>query len=80
MVTLAQAKKLRYRQVLYHRRWTNADGSAERWRVNGRPKTWKTRPNEVRVPIKRGLFEFGYLTQDNLKDFSLKEPRRRRRR
>jgi len=78
LVSLAEAKRLRYNQVLYHRRWRNADGSAQRWVVKGKPKTWKTRPKEVRVPIKRGMFEYGYLTQDNLKDFSLKEPKRSR--
>jgi len=74
VVTLAQAKRLRYNQVLYHRRWRNADGSAQRWVVKGKPKTWKTRPHQVRVPIKRGLWEYGYLTESNLKDFTLKEP------
>lgn len=25
--------------------------------VNGRPKTWKTRPDDVTVPVKYGLYE-----------------------
>ena len=29
------------------------------------------RPDEVKVPIKRGLREFGYLTDYNLGDFTL---------
>lgn len=34
-----------------------------RWRrakVNGKPKTWKTRPGDVRVALKYGLYEYGY--------------------
>jgi hypothetical protein len=27
-------------------------------KVNGKPKTWKTRPDNVEVPIKYGLYEY----------------------
>ena len=65
-ITLAQAKKLRYGATLYHVINRNSDGSPERWRVNGQVKTWKTRPNEVRIPVKHGLYSYDYLTQDDL--------------
>ena len=29
-------------------------------RVTGKPKTWKTRPGHVRVPIKYGMYESSY--------------------
>lgn len=77
MVSLAQARRLRYNQVIYHRRLKNVDGSAQRFVVKGKPKTWKTRPKEVRVPLKRGMYEYGYLTENNLGEFTLKEPRMR---
>ena len=48
---------------------TNADKTPQRWRRNGATKTWKTRPGEFRIPIKRGLREFGYITQDNVHEF-----------
>lgn len=32
-----------------------------RLRVNGAPKLWKTRPNDIRVPYKYGLYEYGYF-------------------
>ena len=42
-------------------------------KVNGKPKTWKTRPNDVTVPIKYGLYEYakieyrdGVMVDDNL--------------
>lgn len=28
-------------------------------KVNGKPKTWKTRPGHVKVPFKYGLYEHG---------------------
>lgn len=34
-------------------------------KVNGAPKTWKTRPNDVKVPLKYGLYEFAYAFMQN---------------
>ena len=70
-ITLAQAKALNPGTTLYHTINENADGTPQRWRVNGVPKTWKTRPNEVRVPIKHGLRDYDYLTHDDLDLVSL---------
>lgn len=65
-ITLEQAKSLTYLQELHHVYYRNADGTPQRWRVNGKPMTWKTRPNEVRVPIKHGLYSCAYLTERDL--------------
>ena len=73
MITLDQAKDLKHGTILYHTLAKNADGSAQRWRVNGKPKVWKTRPDEVKVPIKHGLRTFGYLTELDLDSVSLTE-------
>jgi hypothetical protein len=62
-ITLEQAKALKYGDILHHVKNKNADGSPQRWRVNGLPKIWKTRPNEVRVPVKHGLRTFDYITE-----------------
>ena len=42
-------------------------------KVNGKPKTWKTMPGDVNVPIKYGLYEYatieyrdGAMVDDNL--------------
>lgn len=43
----------------------NADGTCQRWRRNGVTKTWKTRPNDFRIPVRYGLYVYGYITQDN---------------
>ena len=39
------------------------------WRRNGKTQTWKTRPDDFRVPIKRGLYDYGYLTHNNASSF-----------
>ena len=31
------------------------------FRVSGAPKTWKTRPNDIKVPIKYGLYDHAYI-------------------
>lgn len=66
MITLEQAKKLNYRDVLYHTINRNADGTPQRWRVNGAVKTWKRSPERVQVPLKHGLYDYDYLTEDEL--------------
>lgn len=38
-------------------------------RANGKCQTWKTRPLDFRLPIKYGLYEYAYITQDNAHDF-----------
>lgn len=40
-----------------------------RYRRNGATKTWVTRPLEFRVPVKFGLYEYGYLTELNAHEF-----------
>lgn len=42
----------------------NADGSPLRLRRNGKTKTWKTRPNDFRIPVKTGLYGFWAITHE----------------
>jgi len=72
-ITLEQAKQLAHGTTIYHATNKNADGSPQRWRVNGKAALWKTAPELVRVPIKHGLHRYGYLTEDNLNQFTLTE-------
>jgi hypothetical protein len=64
-LTIESAKALKYGDVLAIETEPNADGTCGRWRVNGKVKTWKTRHLEFKVPVKRGLYEYGYITGDN---------------
>lgn len=72
-ITFDAAKKLRHGQILYHTILTNADGSPQKWRVNGKVKTWKKEPDRIEVPLKRGLKEYAILSERDLKLVSLKE-------
>ena len=60
-MTVEEAKQLKHGDVLL-----NTADNNRRWRVNGKVKTWVTRPNEVRVPVKHGLYAYDYVTQDNV--------------
>lgn len=73
MITLNEAKCLQYRTILYHTIYRNSDGTPQRWRVNGKPKTWKRSPERVEIPLKCGLYDYGYLTEDFLDCFCLTE-------
>lgn len=72
-ITLEQAKSLKRGQVLYHVTHRNRDGSPVRWRVNGQPKVWKRDPSHVQVPLKHGLRDHDYLTEDALHFLCLTE-------
>jgi hypothetical protein len=60
MITLEQAKALRHGDVVHE------DHSCKKWRVSGKVRLWKTRPEKVKVPLKHGLFSHGYLTEHEL--------------
>jgi hypothetical protein len=65
-MTLEEAKRLKIGDILHHLYHENADGTPERWRVNGKVKTWKRSSKRILVPIKHGLRGYGHLTQNSL--------------
>lgn len=62
MITIDDTKQLKHGDILYHVQHQNRDGTPARWKVNGKVKFWKTRPNDFRIPVKRGLYQFDYVT------------------
>ena len=66
MITLTQAKSLTHGTTLYHVKHTNADGSPQRWRVNGKVKRWKRSPDRIQIPLKHGMYDYDYLTETDL--------------
>ncbi len=73
-ITLEEAKDLQVGTVIYHRFNRNADGSPQRWKVNGQVKRWKRDRDRVKVPLKYGFKgSYGYLENDTLKWFCLRE-------
>lgn len=71
MITKRQATNATYRQEFHHKTLKNADGTPVRCRVNGKCKTWKTRPEDFRLPVKHGLYQCFYITQHNAKDWTM---------
>jgi hypothetical protein len=71
MLTKTQATNLRHGEILHHRQLTNADGTPLRARVNGRCKTWKTRPTEFQLPVKYGLKQCFYITENNADEWTI---------
>jgi len=45
-------------------------GQCANWRRNGKTQTWKTRPDEFRIPVKFGLYAYDAITETNLYDAS----------
>ena len=73
-MTVAQAKRLTPGMILYHLGNRNADGSAQRWKVNGKVKTWKRDLNRVSVPLKHGLYSYGTATEHDIGLLCLTDP------
>lgn len=70
-ITLEQAKQLKVDTILYHLQNKNADDSPQRWKVNGKVKLWKRHPERIQVPMKHGLRQCDYLTENDLEIVSL---------
>jgi|TARA_R100000789_G_C2924934_1_gene127475 hypothetical protein len=64
MITIEQVKKLNYQDTIHHNDLKNADGTCQRWRINGQLKTWKRTPNRFKLPVKHGLYAYDYITQE----------------
>ena len=65
LITRSVAERLHHSTVLHHVREKNADGTPVRCRVNGACETWKTRPDDFRLPVKYGLKQCFYITPHN---------------
>lgn len=73
-ISIEEARDLMPGQIIYHRRNKNKDGTAQRWKVNGAVKTWVRNPNRIKVPLKFGMYDYGYLTELNISEFTITPP------
>lgn len=73
-IQLWQAKNLKVGDTVYAIGYYNSGGSAQRFKVQGKPKLWKRNSERVEVSLKRGLKEYVLLTELCLQEFSLVEP------
>lgn len=64
-MNLKQAKNLKQGDTVYHTSKTNVDGSRMRAKVTS-IKTWKTRPDEVLVKVKHGLYDYASFNECEL--------------
>ncbi|MFX0183345.1 MAG: hypothetical protein ACFE95_09725 [Candidatus Hodarchaeota archaeon] len=71
-MVLKQAKSLVKGQWIYDST-LSVNGTPARFKVYGKIKLWKRDPTKIRVPLKRGLREHDYLTENNLNHFFLTE-------
>jgi len=58
MIELERAKQLQHGEIIHY-----FNGKCQNWRVSGKVKLWKTRPDELKVPIKYDLYGNSYLTE-----------------
>ena len=72
-ITIDEAKSLTVGTILYHTQAKDSKGNPQKWRVFGKPQTWKRDTNRVSVPLKHGLYTHSTLTEKNLYYFSLTE-------
>lgn len=75
-LTLEQAKELKSGTIIYHVTNKNNDGTAQKWKVNGKVQTWKRDPLRVKIPVKYGLYRYDYITESELHLITLTEPER----
>lgn len=73
MLTKSQALSLRHGQTLHSVTRKNADGTPMRVRVNGKVKTWVRNPDAFQIPVKHGLYAYGYVTEQNAAEWELSE-------
>lgn len=66
MITKEDAVGASYRQNFY---FLARDGKVKRVFVTGKCQTWKTRPNDFRLPIKFGLYENSAIYHYNAQYF-----------
>lgn len=68
MVTLEEAKTAKFFE---HMTLTNSSKKPLRCRASGKCQLWKTRPTEFKLPVKHGLYNSFYITNENAADWKV---------
>ena len=71
MITKTIAINLINGTTLYHKTLKDSRGFPRQCRVNGKCKVWKTRPEEFKLPVKAGLYEYGYISNFNVEEWTI---------
>lgn len=73
-LTLDDAKRLRVGQALFHLYNKNADGTAQKWRVNAKVRVWERDPSRIKISVKSGTYLYDTITENELNMVSLEQP------
>jgi len=57
--------------TFYHKTLKDSKGQPRKYSRNGKNKLWKTRPSDFKIPVKRGLREYGYIDNENYTNFNI---------
>jgi len=68
MITLDQAMTS---NNFEHCTLKNLDKTPVRCRRNGKTQTWKRQPERFKIPVKHGLYDFFYITNDNANQWNI---------
>ena len=71
MKTVTKENQENVREFFSHVSLKDSKGNPVRCRRNGATKIWKTRPDEFRIPVIYGLYEYFYIDQNNAKDWEV---------
>ena len=69
MISKEIAVSLKHGQILRHKTAIDSKKNPLCCRVSGKCQTRKTRPTEFKLPVKYGLLDSFYITEDNAKDW-----------
>jgi len=69
----SEAVNVKVGQTLYFSRGFNADGSPQRWKVNGKVRRWKRDSLRLEIPVKHGLYDYAVVKTADLPYFFLSE-------
>jgi hypothetical protein len=69
-MTIHDAKSLKAGDYIHHLTKKNADKTPMRARVTS-VKTWKTRPDEILIGYKHGMYDTGKINQNELSYFGI---------
>lgn len=72
-ITIEQAKQLTYGSEIHANDYFNSNGTCQRFRLNGKVRTWKRDLNRIEIPVKRGLYQYYTITNRELDQFHLVE-------
>lgn len=70
MLTKEECVNARLGEIFHHVTEKGCDNQPVRCRKSGITRTWKTRPNNFRMPVKYGLRVSFYIDQDNALDWN----------